>query len=722
MNPFDKLVNGIPLHEAAAFFLKMKTAEPVAPPDESGALEGQFAAPVEQVLAAMGQQLEAELKTNYAYRVYAGSLRDLSHMAIAEHFQEHADDETDHAEWLVRRMTVLGGPVAAPDIAAPPATTDPYEIIHTMIRMEQDGIALWRQLRDLVGEDNPTRYKIEEYLTVEQEHLDELWQLLPHTERSAVIQEGPAPSTGAAPQTPPAPDASPDTGGSDKAASVKTAASVEKFHPGTLQYHGAAMKLALAAKSPTVFVPNIDLEGNLKEAAAKMANAVPPAPPPAPALQGAAAGQHQAAPAMAPLSGPAAGQVAKMAAKMKRAFDDVAPNALPAPGGQEHAELQQYMQEEMAGQQAEHEGEQVFYKQKFEEAVQRMQAAEQQSQAAQQQVEQLQQQVDAGAQQNQQALAQAQQIQESAMQQATQANVAATQAMQKSLASSNELLQQQQLAVNMRDAMQQLKTQLMGIVQTQLPPSTTTEAGVSAQAQQMADQQSQVDAQQMATEASASGQENQQQGAQQPGGQDAAENQAGAPAASPDAGTPPTSATPGDSQQGAGSSPNSAETSRQPAEGASTQSSKTTEDGGRSVSVKVGHEEKTAADHFIDAITGGGPEAGGRAARLAQMLSSDHALGAMGGALIGGAGTAIESQMSNDPLRAKVKKLEAAERSGEGGFGNAMNLAQSKMRLAMGEMLEKHPVAGTLAGAGLGALSGAKAGPAVRDIAQYIRR
>lgn len=181
---------GIPFAEAASFYMSVKQAAATDPPDETGMLEGQFSAPVENALAAMLQQVKNEFETMYAYTVYAQTLRDLSHDGIASHFQEHADEELDHAEFLLKRIAVLGGPAHAPDLAAPHPSADPIDIIKTMIRMEQEGIAGWRAILGMVG-NNPMKITIEDYMAVEQGHLDDLWQLLPHTARPAIIQQAP---------------------------------------------------------------------------------------------------------------------------------------------------------------------------------------------------------------------------------------------------------------------------------------------------------------------------------------------------------------------------------------------------------------------------------------------------------------------------------------------------------------------------------------------------
>jgi len=181
-----------PLHAASQFYIHIKRAagEPLvvgpeskvpayAPPDTTGQLEGQFAAPIEQVIEATIQSIENELKTGYAYMAYSNQLRDMSHHSIAEEFESHASDEAEHADFLMRRLAVMAGARDLPPIPPPPTLTDPTEIVSTMLRMEQEGIAKWRVLRSLVGDEHPMRFKIEEYLTKELEHLDEVVQLLP---------------------------------------------------------------------------------------------------------------------------------------------------------------------------------------------------------------------------------------------------------------------------------------------------------------------------------------------------------------------------------------------------------------------------------------------------------------------------------------------------------------------------------------------------------------
>ena len=185
------IVGKIPLEMAATYFTKLKTAEVGDPPDETGELEGQFTVPVNEALQLLSTMVENEMKTMLAYKTYANSLRGLAHHSIAEEFEDHAENELEHADFLLRRMSVLGGPIHLSDVPAPIASSDPIQIVKIMVRMEQDGIAKWKMLHSICGE-NPMKFKVEEYMTTEQEHLDELWQLLPAEARS-LDAESPAP-------------------------------------------------------------------------------------------------------------------------------------------------------------------------------------------------------------------------------------------------------------------------------------------------------------------------------------------------------------------------------------------------------------------------------------------------------------------------------------------------------------------------------------------------
>jgi hypothetical protein len=334
------------------------------------------------------------------------------------------------------------------------------------------------------------------------------------------------------------------------------------------------------------------------------------------------------------------------------------------------AEVEAYMQREREGQQMEEMGQATFYKQKFEQAAQQLQGAQEQADAAGQQVQQLTEQQAQSQQMQQQAMTQAQQIQDAAMANAQAAQGAAASAMQRSLASSNELIQQQDLSAKMRDAAQGLKAQIQQLALQALPPATTFEAG-SAIAPPLAapgqDPMAQTQVDPNAPQPDPNADPNAAAGAPP-----ADPAQAAAPPADPAAG----GAAPAGGQPAAPAAPPPAAT------------------GQSAPAPQAADQAKTAHDRFVGALMGG-------------------AAGAAGGY--------AESQMSNDGLRGKVQQLEARESSGEGGFGNALNLAQARMRLAAGDLAEKHPAGASLMGGAMGAVAGFNVAPDVRDMINQVR-
>ena len=452
----------IPLAEAATYFLRLKSAA-VETPDETGQLEGQFTAPVEQVLKLMTEMVENELATMYAYKAYGNSLRDLSHFSIADEFEEHASNELEHTDFLLRRMAVIGGPVELSDIPAPPATTDPNAIIETMVRMEQEGIEKWRALLAVLG-DNPTKYKVEEFLARELEHLDELWQLRPYQGSAQPTAMMTRETVGG--ETPGSPPAVPDA------------------EPAAQPADGAKMANGMMPPTPMPTLPPTGKGQNPIQA-------TPPTPP------AAAMGQHKMALALRPLP-PGQGDALRKAfgnieqslqRKSQGALKKIAPEAegvfsrgrgsVPklkaaeafklaleqldglvegAPGpealGQSPASnTQAYLdgeQEAVAGQE---QNELAFYRQRMQEALAQLDQQKQQAAQSEAQVADLTQQVES---------AQAQQAQYQQM---------VSSATQESVAAKDEVLHEQQASAAMRMAYQQLRGQLLNVA-SQEPPST----------------------------------------------------------------------------------------------------------------------------------------------------------------------------------------------------------------------------------------------------------
>lgn len=630
MNSLERaLTPEIPLGEAASYFVQLKklAAPAYAPPDATGDLEGQFSSPLPQVLQTMVELVENEMKTMYAYTVYANSLRDLAHFAISEEFDNHAVQELEHADFLLRRLAVLGGPIQSPDIPAPPASADPVDIIKTMIRMEQEGIARWQTLHACLG-DNPTKYKVEEFMTREQEHLDELWQMLPQEAHGELQQQAVQSVTGAQgapPQAAPAQEAAvaPPAEGQKQAAATPT----------------ERAKANLETKSR--MVPGMrgeaygDVIGRLLGAGggATVGHLYGGKGQPLAAITSAALGQH-----LGGKGGKAIGKEVdarrNKTAALKRAFED--PRNMLA-----------MEQQAMAAQE---QNEAKFYAEK----------AQQESQARQQLEQQLQQ-----SQQDQSEKDQQLQAMQGTLQLATDSS---TKAMMQSVQATQEAIQHRQLAADTTISFDKFKQQLR-----ELADGGGSAGGPGDQ-----------------TGGMAGGPGEAQQGAQGPA------NQAptpGAPAASP---------TPG--QNGPGEGPTQpAQPTEQPA------------------SVASGSQQGQGPDK---------PEVNVKVSSVAQGLMSavkERAPHALAGALLGAGAQAAHQGLgrSADEMRSEIAEREA---NSQGGFAEAMGMAQAKFRMHMQEAAENHPEMAIGAGALMGGVLGATKGPEhaarfskILDNVKYLR-
>jgi len=528
------ILGGPTLGESATAFMRIKSAaKNVPPPDETGMLEGQFSVPVEKAISVMSELVKNEFETIYAYHVYAQSLRGLHHDSIAEHFDEHADEELEHADFLLKRMAVLGGSVSVPDVESPAPSTDPIQIIKTMIRMEQDGIAGWRKLIAILG-DNPMKVVVEDYAAQEQEHLDDLWQLLPHEANRPVLQQKTAVSrtwirksveeAAAAParlkqfannqarRSTALKDADYEsiyranspTNKADWAAGVadkrlaKTAAgealpeeSLDPYQRQMVGHQllsrrnlggvGGLIGAIPAAIGGSVLASHYGKTGPLGTALGGVGGALAGAAPGVIyALKQQKAYEDMNNPEMKFASKRCSlvekhqnhvrGQTAKLASLRKAAFGP---------------EFDAWAAQEQMMQQAQEQAEADYFKAQAQEAQaaaqqkdQELQQMQQQMQQIQQQQEQLQQQVDASGAMQQQVLEQARQVEQSAAQSAAAAHQTATASMLQAMRAQQEVLQHKGLTANIQQNVQRWKDQLAAIAQAD--PASGAEAQVAS--------------------------------------------------------------------------------------------------------------------------------------------------------------------------------------------------------------------------------------------------
>lgn len=369
----------------------------------------------------------------------------------------------------------------------------------------------------------------------------------------------------------------------------------------------------------------------------------------------------------------------RFAKKMKEAAAKLGFDSPMSPEGEvgNQPDIYQYLASEQQGQQIEDTNANNYYQQKFQQAMQQLEQVQGQAQEAQTMADSLQQQVSGSQEQIQSSMQQAQIAQQAAMQNVQQAHDMAMGATQQAMEAQGEVLRQKQLAAAMRMGVLQVKDQVMSALaqdptealasQLTSPPPGSMPGGAP--------------------------------GVQQDPGQQGMQNASTQAAANPDPSQQP--------QQGGGG-PGS------PGQEAGAQ--------GQPNSAGAGESGEAVSDANSGKSSGPGSSSSAKGTtrvEIKQAFSIPHALG---GAVIGAGVGGAYSQMSNDPLRDKVKHLSASEGRS---FSQAMDLAQAKARLAMGEAATEHPMGTALMGALQGGIIGGTQGPgavdALRGIGQNVK-
>jgi bacterioferritin len=153
---------------------------------EEGAVTENYGANREKVLQLLNEALATELVCVLRYRHDHFMARGLASKSAADEFLEHATDELQHADRIAERIVQLGGePLFDPNGLTARSHSE-YRIGRTLqeairenLVAERIAIDSYREMVQYVGEHDPTtRRMLEEILATEEEHADDLADLL----------------------------------------------------------------------------------------------------------------------------------------------------------------------------------------------------------------------------------------------------------------------------------------------------------------------------------------------------------------------------------------------------------------------------------------------------------------------------------------------------------------------------------------------------------------
>lgn len=153
---------------------------------EDGAMTDNYGLDKDQAVAVLNEALATEIVCVLRYRFHYFAASGINSAGIAQEFLEHANEEQMHADQIAQRIKQLGGkPEMSPDFIAKHSHSEYVEGTSLADMMREDLIAeriaieTYREMIRYFGEKDPTtRRMLEEILAKEEEHADELADLL----------------------------------------------------------------------------------------------------------------------------------------------------------------------------------------------------------------------------------------------------------------------------------------------------------------------------------------------------------------------------------------------------------------------------------------------------------------------------------------------------------------------------------------------------------------
>jgi bacterioferritin len=153
---------------------------------QEGAVTAGYGADRDKVISVLNEALATEIVCILRYKRHYFMATGIHANAVAQEFQEHAAEEQGHADRIAGRITQLGGePNFNPDGLSSRSHSEYVEgdslvdMIREDLVAERVAIESYSEIVRFLGDrDVTTRRMMEEILEVEEEHADDLRDLL----------------------------------------------------------------------------------------------------------------------------------------------------------------------------------------------------------------------------------------------------------------------------------------------------------------------------------------------------------------------------------------------------------------------------------------------------------------------------------------------------------------------------------------------------------------
>ena len=159
---------------------------------EEGAVTDGNRADRKRVVDVLNDALATELVCVLRYKRHFYMARGMNSESVKAEFLQHAIEEQQHADWIAERITQLDGEpnfnpegIAQRSHAEYDESTDLQAMVRADLIAERIAIETYSEIVRWLGNDDPTTRKmIEDILKMEEEHANDMADLLPRVGRA----------------------------------------------------------------------------------------------------------------------------------------------------------------------------------------------------------------------------------------------------------------------------------------------------------------------------------------------------------------------------------------------------------------------------------------------------------------------------------------------------------------------------------------------------------
>ena len=154
---------------------------------EKGPVTESYRADVNEVVAVLNEALATEIVCILRYKRHYYMASGINAAPVAAEFHQHANEEQQHADWIAERITQLRGePNFNPEGITERSHSEYDDKSETLVEMvredlfaERIAIESYSEMIRWIGDKDPTtRRMLEEILKMEEEHADDLVNIL----------------------------------------------------------------------------------------------------------------------------------------------------------------------------------------------------------------------------------------------------------------------------------------------------------------------------------------------------------------------------------------------------------------------------------------------------------------------------------------------------------------------------------------------------------------